>query len=632
MIQGSKIFTFILLFILISNVLVSINAEGCKDIIAVGDATEGEYNLLMKVRDPSRPGPQVLCIVPEGYKYSYHHPWTGKTLQFTVQHKFIGVATKDDVIPNIVKAGMSLNDAGIAFGDADTNSNWKNPTKNAWDDFDWIRYACEKADDEDEAVKLLTEDLVDDMHASGVSENLFVVGPKKAFLVEADAFHYAIKEVDDLLVMSNYPKELWKTQRHKKLPIASSFDIEKEQYVRRGKVVRLNSLFGVKIVEIGEDYVVARQTPFLKINKIPRIIGNKVTIKLGERETVGDYSVKLLDIDEKKAKISVCYVFKAWEDKMLEYMQPKYGGIKVKDMMNWSRLTSEDLDGLRPMCEEIYPYESVMIYKIPEEKYDVLSSGWFSANHACSSIYVPVHICDTDIYEPYKTGEAAELSLELLESYGNQDLIPYICNVENVFLHETEDMEKIAEELLQNNLDVSSFLTVVDMGMQKQAMLTQQIWSEAFEQELEDANLIKNMWQINYYYSLEMMENVIYALNNSPKSSVVFDKIIEIVLSICETRMDAAEFLVKDISTVKEEFETGQKFLQRDQYQSGFDHLLKAYSYSNMLLNGEETPWIDTGDMEASKNEEIWTDFNIFLMAILCITVFVILVKKKYYE
>jgi hypothetical protein len=273
-----------------------------------------------------------------------------------------------------------------------------------------------------------------------------------------------------------------------------------------------------------------------------------------------------------------------------------------------------------------------MIYKIPKEKYDVLSSGWFSANHACSSIYVPVHICDIDIYEPYKTGEAAELSLKLLESYGNQDLIPYICNVEDVFLHENEDMEEIVEEFLQNNLDVSSFFTVVDMGMQKQAMLTQQIWSEAFEQELEEIDLIKNMWQNNYSHSLEMMENTVYALNNIPKSSVVVDKIIEIVLNICETRMNAAEFLVKDISTVEEEFEAGQKSLQAGQYQSGFDHLLKAYSYSDMLLNGKETPWINTGNIETSKNEEIWTDFNIFLMAILCIAVFVILVKKKYYE
>jgi len=629
MMKYRKIVSIIFTLFLVSNVLLSINVKGCKDIVAVGDATEGEYNLLLKVRDPSRPGPQVLCIVPEGYEYTYHHPWTGKTLQFTVQHKFIGVATKEDIIPNIVKPGMSFNNVGLAFGDADTNSNWKNPTRNAWDDFDWMRYACEKADNEDEAVDLLTKDLVDNMHASGVSENLFIVGPKKAFLVEADAFHYTIKEVDDLLVMSNYPKELWKTQRHKKLPIASSFDTEKEQYVRRGRVVRLNSIYGVKIVDIGEEWVVARQVPFLKFDKIIRIMGTKVKIKLGERETVGDYSVRLLDIDGNKAKISVCYVFKAWEEKMLEYMQPRHGNIRVKDMMNWSRLTGEDLEGLRPMCEEVYPYESAMIYKIPEENYDVLSGGWFSANHACSSIYVPVHICNTDIYEPYKTGEAAELSLELLESYGNQHLLSSLSVVENVFLYETEEMEEIAEDLIQKNLDVSYFLTVVDMGMQKQAMLTQQIWSET--QGVEEVSLIKNMWQNNYSNTLEMMENTVYALNNSSESSAVVDKIIEIVLSICESRMYAAESIGKNTSMVEEKFKTGKNFLQRGLYRSGFDHLQTAFTYSNMLLNGKET-LVNTGDIETSQNEEIWTDFNIFLMVILCITVFVILVKKKFNE
>ena len=630
MMKYRKIVSIIFTLFLVSNVLLSINVKGCKDIVAVGDATEGEYNLLLKVRDPSRPGPQVLCIVPEGYEYTYHHPWTGKTLQFTVQHKFIGVATKEDIIPNIVKPGMSFNNVGLAFGDADTNSNWKNPTRNAWDDFDWMRYACEKADNEDEAVKLMTKDLVDNMHASGVSENLFIVGPKKAFLVEADAFHYTIKEVDDILVMSNYPKELWKTQRHKKLPIASSFDTEKEQYVRRGRVVRLNSIYGVKIVDIGEEWIVARQVPFLKFDKIIRIMGTKVKIKLGERETVGDYSVRLLDIDGNKAKISVCYVFKAWEEKMLEYMQPRYGNIGVKDMMNWSRLTGEDLEGLRPMCEEVYPYESAMIYKIPEENYDVLSGGWFSANHACSSIYVPIHICNTDIYEPYKTGEAAELSLELLESYGNQHLLSSLSVVENVFLYETEEMEEIAEDLIQKNLDASYFLTVVDMGMQKQAMLTQQIWSKT--QGVEEVSLIKNMWQNNYSNTLEMMENTVYALNNSSESSAVVDKIIEIVLSICESRMYAAKSIGKNVLVIEEEFKTGKKFLQGGLYRSGFDHLQTAFTYSNMLLNGEETPWINTGAIETSQNEEIWTDFNIFLMVILCITVFVILVKKKFNE
>jgi len=385
----------------------------------------------------------------------------------------------------------------------------------------------------------------------------------------------------------------------------------------------------VKIVDIGEEWVVARQVPFLKFDKIIRIMGTKVKIKLGERETVGDYSVRLLDIDGNKAKISVCYVFKAWEEKMLEYMQPRHGNIRVKDMMNWSRLTGEDLEGLRPMCEEVYPYESAMIYKIPEENYDVLSGGWFSANHACSSIYVPVHICNTDIYEPYKTGEAAELSLELLESYGNQHLLSSLSVVENVFLYETEEMEEIAEDLIQKNLDVSYFLTVVDMGMQKQAMLTQQIWSET--QGVEEVSLIKNMWQNNYSNTLEMMENTVYALNNSSESSAVVDKIIEIVLSICESRMYAAESIGKNTSMVEEKFKTGKNFLQRGLYRSGFDHLQTAFTYSNMLLNGKET-LVNTGDIETSQNEEIWTDFNIFLMVILCITVFVILVKKKFNE
>lgn len=50
------IFTIILFL----NLTVSDSTKACKDIIACGDATAGDYNLLLKVRDPSRPGLQVL--------------------------------------------------------------------------------------------------------------------------------------------------------------------------------------------------------------------------------------------------------------------------------------------------------------------------------------------------------------------------------------------------------------------------------------------------------------------------------------------------------------------------------------------------------------------------------------------
>ena len=241
------IFAVLILF----NVVMSFPIKGCKDIISCGDSTAGDYNLLLKVRDPSRQGIQVLCIVPEGYTYTYHHPWTGTPMFFETKHKFIGVATKNDTIPNIIKAGMALSDSGISFGDADTDSNWKNPTRYAWDDFDWIRYACELSNDEEEAVSLMTIDAVDKMHATGVSENLFVVGHNSGFVIEADVFHYDVKEINDgIVVMSNYPKKLWDTQKYKKQPIAKSFDISKETYIEKGDFISLDSLFHIKVIDI----------------------------------------------------------------------------------------------------------------------------------------------------------------------------------------------------------------------------------------------------------------------------------------------------------------------------------------------------------------------------------------------
>lgn len=542
--KGTRCVTVIFMLFLVSNFVLSVNITACKDIVACGDATLGDFNLLLKVRDPSRPDLQVLCIVPEGYEYTYHHPWTGKPMDIKVSHKFIGVATKNDTIPNIVKAGMSFSDSGIAFGDADTGSNWINPTRYAWDDFDWMRYACERADDEDEAVELLTKDVVDEMHASGISENLFIVGPKNGFVVEADAFHYKVKKIiDGVVAMSTYPKELWKTQYIKKRPIASSFDTIKEEYVKEGGTLRLGSLYGVKIVDVGENWIVARHIPFFKItyNGI-MIVGKPVKIELGERETIGDFSIELLDIDEDKAKVSLCYRFKAWEDIMMDYIQSRYGSITIKDMINWSRLHEDDLDGLRPMCEDRCTYESAMTYKIPNENYEKLSSGWFAANHPCSSIYVPVHICDTDIYSPYENGDAAALSLELLNLYGHCMLTPSFSKVEDVLLYETEVREEIATDMMADNEDVSDFLTIVDMGMQLQAWLTEQIWMEASNISNEEdrqkvINIIDGLWECNYSVSLEMMENAICALENIPETEAIIDKIEDIMDSIYDLRI-----------------------------------------------------------------------------------------------
>ena len=108
--------------------------EECKEIIAMNTATAGEYNLHMKVRDPSRHDVQVLFICEPGYHYTYHHPQTGETMDFTLEHRIIGTTSINDKPPEIMKPGMVLTGSGISFGTNDCPTlMYTNPSRNAWD-------------------------------------------------------------------------------------------------------------------------------------------------------------------------------------------------------------------------------------------------------------------------------------------------------------------------------------------------------------------------------------------------------------------------------------------------------------------------------------------------------------------
>jgi hypothetical protein len=584
------------------------NEEECKDIVAIGDATAGGYNLLLKVRDPSRPGLQVLCIVNRGYEYDYHSPSIlGKKMHFKVERKFIGVVTKGDAPPNIVKAGMALSDAGIAYGDADSPIGWVRINKNAWDDFDWIRYACQTAKDEEEACTLMTKDVVEKMHAPGVAENLFIVGPKKAFLIEADAYHYKIKEIKDVLVMSNYPKELWNNRPLRRLFLSSSFDKTVEKIVKKGSIVRLGSLLGVKIVDIGDRWIMVKRFPF----------GKRIVINEGEEKTVDFFRVKLIECNGKKATIRVCYKYYAWEQKMMNYILQKYGGITVRDMMNWSRLHSNDLDGLRGMCEG--GYEASMIYKIPYEDYNLLSMGWFAPNQ-CSSIFIPVHICVKDIYAPYKSGKVAEISLKLLEKYGHGTLTPLFEEVENVFLKENEEIENIVKNHLKNKNQsvISEIFTVSDTEMQRQAFITLTLWLNLAE--LGDSYIaaqIGCIWDDNYYSSIMNIKRAINNVNNEFK-----EKLSDIVLSI--GRCKAYLLSLMGNTKVLDYYDKSAELFMEKRYTEAFKCIEDIFKEWNKTFYGEGKESLQREDVENNKGYFVLTVFVI-------VGVIIVLLFSRYY-
>ncbi len=630
-IKNKKPVLYTILFFLCFIIIVPNSTQACKDIIACGDATDGDFNLLLKVRDPSRPDYQVLTIVPKGYTYTYRHPWTGKEMNFEVKHKIIGVVSSGDVIPNIVKPGMCFTDAGLAFGDADTITNWKNPTQNAWDDFDWIRYACQTADNEKEAVSLLTEDAVDKYHATGVPENLFVVGPDEGYVIEADVIHHKTKKVDDFVVMTNYAKELWKKSFIYR-SIAKSFDKEFEGTIREKRAIRLGfgSIFGLRVMNVGHDYIEVKQIPisFSKGNIVGRQIKlNSLTrINIGEGKKVGFYYIELNSINNNKADVKVSYEYKAWEDRMNEIIQKEVGSIDVSDMIKWSRLHSSDLDGLRSMCGEnpAYNYEGSMIYKIPKKEYDVLSEGWFSPNHACSSIYVPIHICDTEIYDPYETGEVAELSLDLLNFYGHGYLSKFFEKTEQVFLNETDYLKEIIVN--EDKENISNFFTLSDNGMQKQGFLTQKMWYtlDEYSNKKQIEKLISNIWEDNYSFSLKKMKENVIELSKLDNHEYFVEEIIDIALDIVKTRIDMAESLGKNINSIIDDYNTGKNFLENDNYEKGFSLIQKSFYDCNNLLQ------LKMVNIETRPNKGIKASFSpIYFLSLIPIVFLTYMVFKK---
>ena len=362
-----------------------------------------------------------------------------------------------------------MNDAAIAIGDADTISYLTNPTRNAWDDFDWMRYAMQSADTIEEVIELLTEGGVKKLHASSVAENFFVVAPDEAAIVEADAFNYRVKYIHDRMeIQSNYPEMLWDMHLLYPLFTASSFNTTFEGWVERGDVIKLGGLMGISISSISPSHVMAHLFPF----------GIKKMIGVGEGEQMGNFYVKVEEIGGERARIFACFNYYEWEHKIENFVDDRMGNITVEDLMMLSRIHAGDIEGLRGMCQG--GYEAATVYRINRAYPEFLSSLWFAPNQ-CASIFVPVHICDMDIYDAYENGEAHSIAMKLLERYGHGNLTSIFEEVEKEFINETERVEEEAENLLMEGReeDAIQLLTLADMDMQMKAITMEKAWLNA---------------------------------------------------------------------------------------------------------------------------------------------------------
>jgi hypothetical protein len=271
-----------------------------------------------------------------------------------------------------------------------------------------------------------------------------------------------------------------------------------------------------------------------------------------------------------------------------------------------------------------------MVYKIPTSNYTSLSSGWFSANHACSSIYVPIHIKTSEIYLPYTTGDAAQLSLNLTKIWGHSTLIPLCEACETVLLNETEQYEHfIQTKPIESNSSV--FFTTIDTQMQQQAYATENLWQLL---GTESNNVIRKqiqpqitiIWNQTYLQSIPNMINIYLNLLKTPETEPYRTQLNIIIDSIIDTRWFVIEQIDKNNLTT---------FFQTKPYltQQETDHETSTTAIIDFITWSEEklhNSYYTSKDSTHIENQEFsLTTLNSILLGILTLVIILIILRKK---
>ena len=140
-------------------------------------------------------------------------------------------------------------------------------------------------------------------------------------------------------------------------------------------------------------------------------------------------------------------------------------------------------------------------------------------------------------------------------------------------------------------------------------------------------DIIDNLWRKNYSFSISNMESVLYTFKNISVSRVIVDKIEDIALSICKSRVDASKAIERQSPTAEEEYESGRTLIKKGDYQLGFEYIGKAFMESDTLMKGE--PLAELDEEKPEEDTKLFYYVLGVLLVFVIIAVFVILLKKK---
>jgi hypothetical protein len=221
--------------------------------------------------------------------------------------------------------------------------------------------------------------------------------------------------------------------------------------------------------------------------------------------------------------------------------------------------------------------------------------------------------------------------LNLLNFYGHDTLSKTFSKTEEVFLNEIAIACEITAKKNYFPEIVSNFLTVIDMGMQKQAYLTEEIWIEISKISDDKTkqltiDIVDEIWIDDYLSSMNMMEESIGKLMDLPKTDSIVAKLSDIALDISKSRINAAKAIGTNTQSAEKRYETGHSLIKEENFEKGLNQIKKAFVEVDNLIKGQKHTEII--DEQNEKVEKIDT-LIYFLYILLIFLVLLIIFRKK---
>jgi len=98
-------------------------------------------------------------------------------------------------------------------------------------------------------------------------------------------------------------------------------------------------------------------------------------------------------------------------------------------------------------------------------------------------------------------------------------------------------------------------------------------------------DIIDSLWCKNYSSSLNKMKE---SINDIKKISInILNKISNIGLNICKSRIEASNALGNNCPSVIEEYKKAREHINNAEYELGFDYINKAFNRCDREIKGE---------------------------------------------